>query len=197
MTAYVSATLDRRFQPLGSAARDEGRKRFPAENELSRAEPEHDQGIGRARSRDQRHVIDVLQVSAPGAQYGRACVGLALNRGVFGRYAHALARTGDVCGAGRDIQVVDDCADHIGVLDRSGDPMAVIDEESKAEHDEHPTRDEGDLGDERRACILVRDEEDQANVHERAHERADGDLGDPVLQEAVEQARSEQRRDHR
>lgn len=42
--------------------------------------------------------------------------------------------------------------------------------------------------------ILMRDEED---VHECAHEQADRDLGGPILEESVEQARAEQRRDHR
>lgn len=45
--------------------------------------------------------------------------------------------------------------------------------------------------------ILMRDEEDEADVYECAHEQADRDLGDPVLEESVEQARAEQRRDHR
>ena len=43
----------------------------------------------------------------------------------------------------------------------------------------------------------MRDEENDADVHERAHEHADRDLSDPVLQEPVELTRAEQRRDHR
>jgi hypothetical protein len=43
----------------------------------------------------------------------------------------------------------------------------------------------------------MRDKEDEADVHERAHEHADRDLGNPVLQEPVEQARAKQCRDHR
>jgi len=40
--------------------------------------------------------------------------------------------------AGRDVQIVDDRGDHVGVLDRFRNPMAVVDEEPEAEHDEHP-----------------------------------------------------------
>ena len=43
----------------------------------------------------------------------------------------------------------------------------------------------------------MRDEEDEADVHERAHEHADRHLSNPVLQEPIEQARAKQRRDHR
>jgi len=75
--------------------------------------------------------------------------------------------------------------------------MAVINEESEAEHDEHPARDKRYLGDVRRRRILMGDEEDEADIHERAHEQADRDLGNPVLQEPVEQARAKQGRDHR
>jgi hypothetical protein len=99
--------------------------------------------------------------------------------------------------AGCHVQIVDDRADHVGVLDRSRDSMAVVDEEPEAEHDEYPGRDQRDLRDERRLRILMRDEEDEADVHERAHEHADRDLGDPVLQEPVEQSGAKQRRDHR
>ena len=98
---------------------------------------------------------------------------------------------------GRDVQVVDDRADHVGVLDRCRDPVAVVDEEREADDDEHPARDQRDLRDERRLRVLVGDEEAQADVDERAHEQADRRLGHPVLQEAIEQARAEQRRDHR
>ena len=75
--------------------------------------------------------------------------------------------------------------------------MAVVDKEPEAEHDEHPTGEQRNLRDERRLLILMRNEEDEADVHERAHEYADCGLSDPVLQEPVEQARAEQRRDHR
>jgi hypothetical protein len=86
--------------------------------------------------------------------------------------------------AGGDVQVVDDRANHVGVLDRFRNSMAVVDEEPETEHDEHPghdQRDLRDLRDERRPWILMRDQEDEADVHERAHEQADRDLGDPVL----------------
>jgi hypothetical protein len=43
----------------------------------------------------------------------------------------------------------------------------------------------------------MRDEKDEADVHKGAHEQADCDLGDPVLQEPVKQAWAEQSRDHR
>jgi hypothetical protein len=138
-----------------------------------------------------------VQVSALRARHDRAGLSLAQDRGGVGRRAAALATARQVRAAGRDIQVVDDRADHVGVLDRSCDPMAVVDEEPEAEHDEHPAREQRDLRDKRRLRILMRDEEDEADVHERAHEQADRDLGDPVLQEPVEQARAEQRRDHR
>ena len=75
--------------------------------------------------------------------------------------------------------------------------MAVVDEKSETEHYERPTRDERNLRDERRPRVLVRDKEDKADVHECAHEKADRDLRDPVLQETVEQAGTEERRDHR
>lgn len=81
----------------------------------------------------------------------------------------------------RDVQVVDDCGDHVGILDRFGDTMAEVDQEPEAEHDEQPTRDQRDLRDKRRLRILMRDEEDEADVHERAHEHADGELSNPVL----------------
>jgi hypothetical protein len=99
--------------------------------------------------------------------------------------------------ASRNVQVVDDRADHIGILDRCRDPMTVVDEESETQHDEYPARDQRDLRDERRLRILMRDEEDKADVYERTHEQADRELGDPVLEEPVKQPRAEQRRDHR
>ena len=97
----------------------------------------------------------------------------------------------------RRVEVVHDARDHVGVLDRGRDAVAVVDEEREAADDEQPARDERNLRDEARVGVLVRDQEAQADVDERPHEQADRDLGDPVLEEAVEQARSEQRRDHR
>src|SRR5258706_448660 len=85
--------------------------------------------------------------------------------------------------AGRDVQVVDDRTDHVGILNRCRDTMAVVDEEPETKHHEHPARNQRDLGDERRLRILMRDEKDEADVYERAHEQADRELGDPVLQE--------------
>jgi hypothetical protein len=56
--------------------------------------------------------------------------------------AGTLARASHVRAAGCDIQVVDDRADHVGVLNRTRDPMAIVDKEPEAEHDEHPARDQ-------------------------------------------------------
>ena len=41
------------------------------------------------------------------------------------------------------------------------------------------------------------DEEAQADVDEGPHEQADRHLGHPVLEEAIQESRPEQRRDHR
>jgi hypothetical protein len=104
------------------------------------------------------------------ARHERPGLRLAQNRIVVGRRAGSLARAGHVRTASRDVQIVDDRADHVGVLDRSRNPMAVVDEEPEAENDEHPTRDQRNLRDERGLWILMRDEEDQADVRELGHE---------------------------
>ncbi len=144
----TNSTIDRGLEPAGVIGRDDGRERLAAQHELARAEPQHDQRVRRARGRDQRAVIDVLQVSALRARHDRAGLSLAQNCGVVGCGSGALARAGHVGAAGRDVQIVDDARDHVGVLDRCRDPMAVVDEEREAADDQHPARDERDLRDE-------------------------------------------------
>jgi len=153
MTADVNPTVNRRLERTVLVRWDDCCERLAAEYELAWAKPQHNQCVRRVCGRDQRTVINVLQIPALRARHGRTGIGLAQNRVVVGRRAGTLTRAGHVRAASRDVQVVDDCADHVGVLNRTRDPMAVVDKEPEAEHDEHPTRDQRDLRDERRLRI--------------------------------------------
>lgn len=197
MATDVDSAMDRRLGRVSAARRNNCGERLAAQQELSRAEPQHVPCIRRVRGGDQRTVINVLQVSTLSARHNRAGFRLAQNRGIVGRRARALSRPRCVCTASRNVQIIDDRADHIGVLNRCRDAMAVVGEEPKTHNDKHPTRDQRDLRDERRLRILMRNEKDDADVYKRAHEQTDLELRNPVLQKPVKEARTEQRRNHR
>lgn len=112
------------------------------EHELARTEFEHDQCVRRMPCRDQRTMIDMLQVSALLARHCRAGISLAQDRIIVGQGAGAPTRSGCMSAAGGDIQIVDNRADHVRVLDRFRNSMAVVDQETKPKYDERPTRDQ-------------------------------------------------------
>ena len=101
--ADVNSTINRGLERADTFCWDNCCERFAAEHELAGAEPQHDQCVGRARGRDQRAVIDMLQVSALGAGHDGAGFGLAQNRGVIGCGAGALAGARHLRAAGRDV----------------------------------------------------------------------------------------------
>ena len=76
-TTDVNSTINRGLQRADVVRWDDCCKRLAAEHELTRAEPQHDQYVRRARGPNQRAVIDVLQVSALRARHDRAGLCLA------------------------------------------------------------------------------------------------------------------------
>jgi hypothetical protein len=82
VTADANSAIDRGLDRAGVVRRDDCCERLAAEHELAWAEPQHDQCARRVRRRDQRAVIDVLQVTALRARNDRAGLGPTQNRGV-------------------------------------------------------------------------------------------------------------------
>ena len=131
MTADAISTINRGLQRADAVRWDDCCEWLAAKHELAWAKPQHDQCVFRACGRDQGDVIDVLQVSALRARYNRAGLSLAGNRGIVGRRSSSLASAGHVRSAGRYVQIVDDGADHVRVLDSPRISMAVVDQEPK------------------------------------------------------------------
>jgi hypothetical protein len=157
-------------RPKILSQRHHRRQGFAAQYELARAKPEHEHRTGSACRGNEPAVVEVLQV-APRARHDSASVSLPLDRGVIGRWTGPLVRSALMRADHCRVQFVRDASDHVGILDRRRNAMAVVDKEREAGNYQHPARNQRDLRDEPRRGVLVCDQEAQADVDERTMKR--------------------------
>ena len=142
-------------------------------------------------------MVDLLNVTAMLALDGLPFGDLLLDDRQTDVFAASLSRSACVRLDYRWLQVIDDARDHVRILDGSGNAMTVIDEEAKTCGHKEPARDQRDLRDKGRVRVLMGHQKDQTQVDESGHEEADGGLCDPILEESIEEAWTEQRGHHR
>src|SRR4029453_7985011 len=89
------------------------------------------------------------------------------------------------------VEVAHDAGHHVLELDGHGDAMAEDHEEAEAHSHQNDAGAGGELRNELARALLPRDHEGEQGVDEGREKETDGDLGDRILHEAIEDGRTE------